>query len=382
MRRPFLALALLAAMGLLAPGLVHARPGDPGATRRNLYEKREELRYQRKRLDIVNEREQDLSRQLSRAQSGLQESRAVLDDTVLKLDSAEARLETIRRDLRETRAQLKSSQAALGRRLREIYIEGDVGYLVVLLGSKSFTDFLDHAYYLSIIVEHDRKLLDEVRRQKAELESQETAARSTVSEIRRLKATQEERVARLAELEETRSRLLSQVKDQRSSISTYVVELEGLTAEMESRLRTMVVAEQAYPTAPGRVRGTGRYVVPADGPFTSPFGYRVHPIAGTLRFHSGLDIAAYGGSPIRAADSGTVIHSGWYGGYGNCLIIDHGGGYSTLYAHCSALYVGYGQAVKQGQTVAAVGSTGYSTGPHLHFEVRINGNPVDPGGFL
>ena len=133
---------------------------------------------------------------------------------------------------------------------------------------------------------------------------------------------------------------------------------------------------------PGRVRGTGRYLWPADGSPSSPFGYRVHPIFGTLRFHSGLDIAAGGGAPIRAADSGTVIHSGWYGGYGNCLIIDHGGGYSTLYAHCSALYVSYGQAVRQGQTVAAVGSTGYSTGPHLHFEVRINGNPVDPRGFL
>lgn len=369
-----LALALLA-LTLAA----QAAPGDPYA---KLSETRSELRHQRKRLDIVNEREADLAKQLKDAQSGLIESRTVLDDTLLKLTSAESRLETIRRNLRDTRARLKATQAALEQRLREIYMEGDVGYLVVLLGSDSFTDFLDHAKYLSIVVEHDRKLLDGVRRQKAELESQEEAARSTVAEIRRLKATQEERVARLAQLEERRSQLLANVKEQRRSIAAYVTELEDLTREQEERLQAMMRSHHAATPSGPRVRGTGRYIYPADGPLTSPFGYRVHPISGTLRMHTGLDIAAYGGAPIRAADTGTVIHSGWYGGYGNCVIIDHGGGYSTLYAHCSALYVGYGQSVKQGATIAAVGSTGNSTGPHLHFEVRINGNPVDPRGFL
>lgn len=374
--RRLLALTL-ALLALAVPS--QAAPGDPY---RALSETRGELRHQRKRLDIVNEREKDLARQLSDAQSGLAESRVVLDDTVVRLSSAESRLESLRRNLRETRARLKKTQGALEQRLREIYMEGDVGYLVVLLGSDSFTDFLDHAKYLSLVVEHDRRLLDDVRRQKAELESQESAARSTVAEIRRLKATQEERVARLAQLEERRSQLLASVKEQRQSIASYVTELEDLTREQEARLQAMVRSHQAATPSGPRVRGTGRYIYPADGPLSSPFGYRVHPISGTLRMHTGLDIAAYGGAPIRAADTGTVIHSGWYGGYGNCVIIDHGGGYSTLYAHCSALYVGYGQSVKQGSTIAAVGSTGNSTGPHLHFEVRINGNPVDPRGFL
>ena len=375
------ALALAVTVLALSPDL-GAAPGDPGSTRRDLYYKREELHYQRKRLAILNEREQDLSHQLRVAQSGLQESRTGLEQATVQLSSAEARLDEIRLNLRQARERLTASRAALERRLREIYREGDVGYLVVLMGSRSFTDFLDHAHYLKIILENDRLLLDRVRRQKAELESQEAAARGTVAEIRGLKAAQEERVARLARLEETRGSLLSSVQDQRHSVASYVVELEGSTRELEERLRSVVVSEQALPRAPGRVRGTGRYVFPADGPITSGFGYRVHPIFGTLRFHAGVDIAAAGGCGIRAADSGTVIHAGWMGGYGNCLIIDHGGGYSTLYGHCSALYVGYGQSVKQGQVVAAVGSTGYSTGPHLHFEVRVSGDPVDPRGFL
>ena len=136
------------------------------------------------------------------------------------------------------------------------------------------------------------------------------------------------------------------------------------------------------PQSGTRTWGTGRYLTPAQGPITSPFGYRIHPIFGTMRFHTGVDIGAYYGSPVLASDSGVVIDSGWLGGYGNCIIVDHGGGYSTLYAHCSELYVSYGQSVSKGQQIAAVGSTGNSTGPHLHFEVRINGEPVDPLGFI
>ncbi|MBV9149838.1 MAG: M23 family metallopeptidase, partial [Candidatus Eremiobacteraeota bacterium] len=111
---------------------------------------------------------------------------------------------------------------------------------------------------------------------------------------------------------------------------------------------------------------------------TSPFGWRIHPISGVRSFHEGLDIGVASGTPIGAAEAGRVIYAGWYGGYGNYISIDHGGGVSTGYAHCSAIYVSVGQDVRQGQTIGAVGSTGYSTGPHLHFEVRINGKPVDP----
>ncbi len=108
----------------------------------------------------------------------------------------------------------------------------------------------------------------------------------------------------------------------------------------------------------------------------------MHPILGYERFHSGIDIGADYGTVIHAADSGTVIFAGWYGGYGNAIIIDHGGGITSLYGHTSELYVSEGQQVQRGQTIAAVGSTGFSTGPHLHFEVRANGEPVDPSAYL
>ena len=121
---------------------------------------------------------------------------------------------------------------------------------------------------------------------------------------------------------------------------------------------------------------------PTAGRITSRFGSRIHPVLGYRRFHAGVDFGAPHGTRITAADSGKVIFSGWYGGYGNSVIVDHGGGLTTLYAHASRLTVSEGQSVVKGQAIAAVGSTGLSTGPHLHFEVRRNGNPVDPMGFL
>ena len=121
---------------------------------------------------------------------------------------------------------------------------------------------------------------------------------------------------------------------------------------------------------------------PINGEITSPFGWRTHPVFGSARFHSGLDIGADYGDPVVAADGGVIVHADWLGGYGKAVIIDHGNGLQTLYGHNSELVVSEGQGVSKGQMIARAGSTGYSTGPHVHFEVRSGGSPVDPTGYL
>lgn len=378
----FFLTVLLAAVFVIP--LLHHAEADP---RSELKEKKSQLASQRKRLDIINDREKDLSAQLNNTQYDLQESRAIYHETLASLKSSQEHLQNIKARLKEVNTEFKAQQKVLGKRLREIYMHGDVGYLVVLLGSQSFTDFIDQTRFLSLIIQNDRRLLDKVKALKDELENKKRQEEETIKEIESLKKRQLEKIENLKRVESKRAQLLADVRSQRDSLNAQVSELENSTFSLEKRIQNEITSHQTYmrpsaPQATRRVWGTGRFINPAPGPITSPFGYRVHPIFGTLRFHTGVDIGAPYGCSILAADSGTVIDSGWMGGYGNCLIVDHGGGYSTLYAHCSQLYVGYGQGVTKGQAIAAVGSTGNSTGPHLHFEVRINGEPVDPLGFI
>ncbi|MBQ7568437.1 peptidoglycan DD-metalloendopeptidase family protein [bacterium] len=379
---PIRILLILALLCSFAPAMAQS----PGSLRKDLRDTKSQLHYQQSRLDTLNERERDLARQLSNSQYDLQESRTALNNTIARLENAQNRYEDIQTRLSIATEKYKHSLHILGQRLRDIYMQGDMGYLLVLLGSQSFTDFLDYAHYISIIVSRDYDLLDEVRQLKAELTSQAQAAQEALIEMRQLRDAQEERVSKLSKIEQRRAELLSDVQSQRDKVARYVTELEGSTQELENKLHRTITKRQSYarPHIPQKKRtwGTGRYITPAEGPITSPYGYRIHPIFGTMRFHSGIDIGAYYGSSILAADSGIVIEAGWIGGYGNTVMIDHGGGYSTLYGHCSQLYVHPGQMVSQGEAIAAVGSTGNSTGPHLHFEVRINGDPVDPLGFI
>jgi len=156
-------------------------------------------------------------------------------------------------------------------------------------------------------------------------------------------------------------------------------DLEAMSKQLETIIRNLQVNTSDQPR-----RGSGKFTWPAPGysRITSPFGYRLHPILKQNRLHTGMDIGAPTGAKVVAGEEGTVIHVGSLTGFGNTIIIDHGGGYSTLYAHLSAYSVSKGQEVKKGETIGKVGSTGWATGPHLHFEVRVNGTPVKPDDYL
>ena len=153
--------------------------------------------------------------------------------------------------------------------------------------------------------------------------------------------------------------------------------LDELQADAD-RMTQTIINNGSSSSNSSYLGGQMAWPVPSSSYISSPFGYRIHPIYGYSKLHTGMDIGASSGSAIVAANAGTVISSGWNGGYGKCIVVDHGGGVTTLYAHCSALYVSVGQSVTRGQQIAAVGSTGNSTGPHCHFEVRINGSYVNP----
>lgn len=189
---------------------------------------------------------------------------------------------------------------------------------------------------------------------------------------------------------QSQSELIQRLSSDRLALEAAQNQLEKDSKNLEGLIQQKVAEAKAREAAQAKtnsrrnilIKGTGLFAFPSNAPTSSPFGWRVHPILGYRRFHAGLDFAASYGSTIRAADSGTVIFAGWYGGYGRTVIINHGGGITTLYGHASELYVSEGQTVQRGQAIASVGSTGLSTGPHLHFEVRRNGTPVNPADYL
>lgn len=345
--------------------------------RKDLAQNRKRIAAVKKKLEEANRREREISDKLADTRTRMVKAQDELAKTEAELDVAEEKLRKLKMRVRRTSIRLLRAQRALEARLREIYIEGEVSYLAVLLQSDDFTDFLNQADYLKLIVKSDSQLINTVKKHKGDLDVQRKSARETVVELTKLRTLKKGQVETLAALKAAQLDLHKRLQAFQAKLSSRIDDLEEISAQKEAQLRELIRASQL----PGYVpipRSAGAMIYPVNGPVTSNYGYRVHPIRGTTRLHTGMDFGVGYGVPILAADNGVVIHSGWYGGYGNTVIVDHGGGFTTLYAHASSLAVSRGQTVKQGQMVSRVGSTGMSTGPHLHFEVRYNGNPINP----
>jgi murein DD-endopeptidase MepM/ murein hydrolase activator NlpD len=336
----------------------------------------QQIEAQQRKAELARRKEQTIAEQLRAIQR--------------ELDAAEDEYETVNDQLENTEQHIKANvelsnrltkklevqTKTLHRRIRDIYKNGQVNYLDVLLGAKDFNDFVGRMDILKKILAYDNALIqgtkadrETLRKAKEQLE----ADRAKIVELRKLAATKREQVA---ERRQERRGVLNAATYERETAERAYRELIETSRQIEQMIKRIQSGEKNIGGS------TGTMTWPAEGEITSPFGWRVHPIFGTQRLHTGIDIGADYGDAIRAADGGVVIHADWMGGYGNAVIIDHGNGISTLYAHNSQLLVDEGQTVAKGQTVARCGSTGYSTGPHLHFEVRQNGSPVNPLNYL
>ena len=321
----------------------------------------------------------DIRKKISDKQNQLEEGKKEeknLTDQILKMEDEiqkmehsisknENRLSQLLADLEEAEKKADTQNNNLGGRLRNMYKSGSIGFIDVLLESGSFSEFLINLDLVERIYASDKNVLDGLQQICEEIDSKKKEVETLQSE---LKESKKELTAKKAEVEEQKKKVMA-------SNDALEEDLEEL--EKESQRITALINGSA---STGTVYSGGQmaWPVPSNGSISSPYGYRTHPIYGTQLLHSGMDIPADTGSSIVAANSGTVISAGWNGGYGNCVIVDHGGGICTLYGHNSSLAVSYGQKVSRGQTIAYAGSTGNSTGSHCHFEVRINGNCVNP----
>lgn len=280
-------------------------------------------------------------------------------------------------DIDKKTVELNGTKKVYSHRLRDIYMNGQVDYLDVLLGAKDFPDFSSRMYLLQKVIARDINLLNSLRTQKEELEKEKNTLDDNKKELDKVAKVVEDKKLVVEKKTAERQSIYQKALAEQEKLDAEYNELMEASKNITNMIRSMEQGGRM-----GSVHGSGQFIWPASGPITSPFGWRTHPIFGTQRLHSGMDIGADYGDTIVAADSGTVIYSGWMGGYGNVVMIDHGGGLVTVYGHNSELLVGQGQNVSQGQPIASCGSTGNSTGPHCHFEVRSHGEVTDPMAYL
>jgi len=304
-------------------------------------------------------------------QMSLASAEAELERATVAWHEAREQLVETTVELRRAEERLHNHQEAVGDRLAEIHQDGEISYLDVLLGAESFADFANQLYIAQLIVQDDIDLLralEEDQKRVARMHRQLEIDAQRAADYRDLVAARQALVARREALKQAQlAALTKDLPRYEQEYAKWLSLARSLAPEIQRR-------SKVYRVAPW----TGRLKPPVAGPITSGFGMRMHPILHKWKMHTGVDIAARYGTPIRASGDGVVIYTGWRGGYGRTIIVSHGNGLSTLYAHCSGIDVYEGRKVKQGDVIGRVGATGLATGPHVHFEVRVNGRCVDP----
>ena len=412
-RRGSALLALIMCIGALSlPALA-----DPRARLNRIEEKQSRIERRQEalagRASGLSERIEGLDVQRDRAERrvGALDSRLSALDAAIsakkqELDEAQQALSVLAAEIKDIRRRLLERQTAYEQRAVAAYQAGPTAAIDSLLSADSFSDLVDRYAYYESALDADSELIEEIEVLEAETVAKEEAAEEKKNEIAAAKLRLVRQRATVASLRERRAqalelkrvaiaekqRLLGSVEAQRAELRKVEEQLARDSAAIEGLLAQQAAEaaeEEAQPAPPPSSGGgsppadTGTQLMwPASGPVTSGFGFRVHPIFGYSKMHTGIDIGAAYGAPVWAADTGSVAYVGTMSGYGNVVAIDHGGGLATTYNHLSAFYVSTGQSIARGTQIGAVGCTGYCTGPHLHFEVRVGGSPVDPMPYL
>jgi len=355
-------------------------------TRQEIEQVALEVRDSEARLAVIEAERSALATRLTEAEAAAAAAHE-------RTEEATDALVRISEDLAASEASLVESRQRLDDRAAAAYMRGNVDYAAVLLGASDISELLHTSAYLERVLESDQGLVLDITTVTLELERTREAAdeqRATIAAAqaeaddaqRQLQVLAASAADLAVEAEQERANqqtLYARLENKQAATEAQLAELESQSAELEDELRRAQERAQFRAGAPG----AGTFVWPSDGRLSSPFGYRTHPIYGTSRLHAGVDIAGGFGVPVVAANDGRVLSAYCSpGGYGCRVVIDHGGGIATLYAHLSSFAIGEGAVVAAGEVIAYTGSTGASTGPHLHFEVRENGAPVDPMGYL
>lgn len=343
--------------------------------------KRNYLQQQKKKADLRLRREQN---KLSNNQQKLEIAHTKLQQNTIRYNNLVTNLASMEVQLNQALIEFQKLDAAMKARIRQVFMHQRTGMFESILYVRDVNALLDTFYFEKIVIMEDYKRIQALKAKaqhiaslKAQVEHQKRMIESSIRDINNQRTAIQNSIA-------ANKSMIERLKKDKAYYERTEKELANQSANIQNMIAKLA-KNNAGSSSQVVVSSTG-FIRPISGPITSPFGYRIHPIFKSRIYHSGIDIGGPNGGAIKASNDGKVIYSGWYGGYGKVVILDHGvingQPITTLYAHMSSIGVSNGQMVKKGQTLGREGSTGYSTGPHCHFEVRVNGKPVNPLNYI
>ena len=305
----------------------------------------------------------------------------------LKEKKLNARIADLTQKIKREETLLAKAKDALSNRVVSLYKYGSLSQYKLLFAAENVQEALSMSYLLGRVARADSELILEVKERKASLESSKRQLQGQKQELASNRKALEAERSELLRTQNEQKRLLAEIRRQKNLHEQAAAELAASQRELQDKIKSLLAEKRRRAAASKGRTATltapkGRLLWPVTGPINSTFGTRVHPVFKTKIVHTGLDIEAPHGTPVKAAARGEVLFTGWLKGYGQVIILDHGGDMTTVYAHLSGIDVREGQVVEQGTPIGRVGNTGVATGPHLHFEVRINANAVDPLNYL
>lgn len=355
----------------------HATPAD---AQHHLKEVEKKRQANREKLAQARRKEQLALAELRKIKKQLHHTTKALNTSQHQLKKTESTLVGVQVTLKQTESKEQQMTGLAARRLREMYEGQRLGLLEMLFQASSLEQLMDLLYYQERIAEMDRKLLSQLRAKEQALAAQKNRLGNEKVKLGDIVSEFARKALMLNKEKSEQEQVADKLRTQRAFYEAAEGQLARESSQLESQIMAMMKSNDASPNVV--TQGSGTLAWPIKAQITSPFGYRRHPIFGIRKFHSGIDLAGKNHSPIKASDSGNVLYAGWYGGYGKVVIVGHGNGLATLYAHLSKAAVAQGTNVSKGQVIGYEGSTGFSTGPHLHFEVRVNGKPNNPLNFV
>ena len=342
-----------------------------------------EISETQKKAEELEKKKKDAEKEKQSLEKQLESIVSEMEGTKTKIEEKETEISAKEEELIQAKVDENDQYESMKKRIKYMYENGNTQFVEILCESKSIGEFLNNAEYITTISEYDRTMLVEFQAVVKDVEEQEAALQAEYDELETMQNDLITKQDSVTELMETKDAEIEQISSDLGNTKDKLSELQAAAAAAE---RKQQEKNSGYSNNAGAsvITGNGTFTHPCPGYtyISSEFGYREQPIAGASTNHKGMDFAAPIGTPIYAAASGTVTSASYSGNAGNMIVINHGNGLQTYYMHCNSMYVRAGQTVSKGQNIGAVGSTGNSSGPHLHFQVMQNGTPVNPRNYL